>query len=132
MNFETASQLICQHATAQDRNSFAAFVLACQLEGNAFPGRLREIEVELLTALEVINEEARRTSTQPSTELNQAVIEILVTGWDQYRWWLQNQHLSKELLEQFSQLLSDFGFAWARLLDGSTPSLKAALSERKF
>jgi len=132
MDLNSALGLVYNNAKAASEDSFLTFLLKCQVSGEASFEMLEKLNSELMEALEIINNE-RRSNGFDCTELGlvQAITLILTHGWERYAWWTIHSQLPREFLVRLASILSDLGFAWARILDGSTPNLREALKERR-
>ncbi|EEF62327.1 hypothetical protein [Pedosphaera parvula] len=132
MNLQSAFDVIERHSTGTTEDSFTNFLMESEVSGMASGEKLQAINEEILDALQSINLECRKSGLGViGIKQMQSATIILTEGWDRYRWWVTNSYFSADFLQQFSQTLSDWGFAWARILDGSTPDLRRALADRR-
>lgn len=133
MNLKKALSVIRKHARTVSKGSLNSLILKTHLDQKASLTEVARIKKELLEALFSINH-ARLTRGYVVTQLPLVldITAILASGWDEYVWWSTQNHISKAALAGWSDFLSDFGFAWTRILDGTTSDLKNALKERRI
>jgi hypothetical protein len=55
---------------------------------------------------------------------------ILAEGWQHYALWAEFHGIPEKELRRFSRVLSDWGFAWGRLIDANTQDIKKALTDK--
>ncbi|MDB6122491.1 MAG: hypothetical protein JWQ71_1484 [Pedosphaera sp.] len=133
MKFEEAIEIINKHSTTLSPESFLKFLLDYQNSDHPSLEKLEKINSEIIAALECINQESLSKGLQViQINIILNITVILAEGWDMYSRWIKDSPVCKAFLDHYPEILSDWGFAWGRILDASTSDLKQALKNRRI